>query len=41
MSGVASTPPSGELDAGNLSVSGQRETAKGAAEKRVSGEPGS
>ncbi len=27
MSGVASTPPSGELDAGSLSVSGQRETA--------------
>lgn len=27
MSGVASTPPSGELDAGTLSVSGQRETA--------------
>lgn len=27
MSGVASTPPSGELDSGSLSVSGQRETA--------------
>ena len=27
MSGVASTPPSGDLDAGALSVSGQRETA--------------
>jgi hypothetical protein len=27
MSGVASTPPSGDLDAGSLSVSGQRETA--------------
>ncbi|MGA7522676.1 MAG: TonB-dependent receptor [Acidobacteriaceae bacterium] len=27
MSGVASTPPSGELDAGNLSVGGQRETS--------------
>jgi hypothetical protein len=27
MSGVASTPPSGELDSGALSVSGQRETA--------------
>ena len=29
MAGVTSTPPSGELDAGNLSVSGQRETANG------------
>jgi hypothetical protein len=29
MSGVSSTPPSGDLDAGNLSVSGQRETANG------------
>ncbi len=29
MSGCTSTPPSGELDAGNLSVSGQRETANG------------
>ena len=29
MAGVASTPPSGGLDAGNLSVSGQRETANG------------
>ena len=27
MSGVASTPPSGDLDIGSLSVSGQRETA--------------
>ena len=27
MSGVASTPPSGDLDIGALSVSGQRETA--------------
>ncbi|HEX3987337.1 MAG TPA: carboxypeptidase regulatory-like domain-containing protein [Acidobacteriaceae bacterium] len=27
MSGVASTPPSGELDSGALSISGQRETA--------------
>ncbi|MGC2620089.1 MAG: carboxypeptidase regulatory-like domain-containing protein, partial [Acidobacteriaceae bacterium] len=27
MSGVASTPPSGELDAGSLSIGGQRETA--------------
>jgi hypothetical protein len=27
MSGVASTPPSGELDAGTLSIGGQRETA--------------
>jgi hypothetical protein len=29
MAGVASTPPSGGLNAGNLSVSGQRETANG------------
>ncbi len=29
MSGVSSTPPSGDLDAGNLSVRGQRETANG------------
>jgi hypothetical protein len=29
MSGVSSTPPSGDLDPGNLSVSGQRETANG------------
>ena len=29
MAGVSSTPPSGDLDAGNLSVSGQRETANG------------
>ncbi len=29
MSGVASTPPSGDLDVGALSVSGQRETANG------------
>jgi hypothetical protein len=29
MSGVTSTPPSGDLDPGNLSVSGQRETANG------------
>ena len=29
MAGVTSTPPSGDLDAGNLSVSGQRETANG------------
>ncbi len=29
MTGVASTPPSGDLDAGNLSVHGQRETANG------------
>ena len=27
MSGVASTPPSGELDSGSLSIGGQRETA--------------
>ena len=29
MSGCTSTPPSGDLNAGNLSVSGQRETANG------------
>ncbi|MGC9293488.1 MAG: carboxypeptidase regulatory-like domain-containing protein [Acidobacteriaceae bacterium] len=29
MSGLTSTPPSGDLDAGNLSVNGQRETANG------------
>jgi len=29
MSGVTSTPPSGDLDPGSLSVSGQRETANG------------
>ena len=29
MSGVTTTPPSGDLDAGNLSVSGHRETANG------------
>jgi hypothetical protein len=29
MAGVSSTPPSGDLDAGNLSVSGQRESANG------------
>ncbi len=29
MAGVSSTPPSGDLDAGNLSVNGQRETANG------------
>ena len=29
MAGVSSTPPSGDLNAGNLSVSGQRETANG------------
>ncbi|MFZ0228561.1 MAG: hypothetical protein WAL41_16835, partial [Mycobacterium sp.] len=29
MSGCSSTPPSGDLDAGNLSVSGQRETSNG------------
>jgi len=29
MAGVASTPPSGGLNAGNLSISGQRETANG------------
>ncbi len=29
MSGCASTPPSGDLNPGNLSVSGQRETANG------------
>jgi hypothetical protein len=29
MSGVTSTPPSGDLDAGNLSVSGHRETMNG------------
>jgi hypothetical protein len=29
MAGVSSTPPSGGLDPGNLSVSGQRETANG------------
>ena len=29
MSGCTSTPPSGDLDAGNISVSGQRETANG------------
>jgi len=29
MAGVSSTPPSGDLDPGNLSVSGQRETANG------------
>ena len=29
MSGCTSTPPSGDLDPGNLSVSGQRETANG------------
>ncbi len=29
MSGVTATPPSGNLDAGNLSVNGQRETANG------------
>ena len=29
MSGAASTPPSGDLNPGNLSVSGQRETANG------------
>lgn len=29
MSGVTSTPPSADLDAGNLSVNGQRETANG------------
>ena len=29
MSGVTSTPPSGDLDAGNFSVNGQRETANG------------
>jgi len=29
MSGVTSTPPSGDLNAGNVSVSGQRETSNG------------
>ncbi len=29
MAGVSSTPPSGDLDPGNISVSGQRETANG------------
>ena len=29
MAGAASTPPSGDLDAGNLSVSGQRQTTNG------------
>ncbi len=29
MSGCTTTPPSGDLNAGNLSVSGQRETANG------------
>lgn len=29
MSGATSTPPSGDLNAGNMSVSGQRETANG------------
>jgi Carboxypeptidase regulatory-like domain len=29
MSGCTSTPPSGDLNAGNLSISGQRETANG------------
>lgn len=29
MSGCTSTPPSGDLNAGNMSVSGQRETANG------------
>ncbi len=29
MSGCTATPPSGDLDAGNLSISGQRETANG------------
>ncbi|MGB8911348.1 MAG: TonB-dependent receptor, partial [Candidatus Sulfotelmatobacter sp.] len=29
MSGVTSTPPSGDLNAGNLSISGQRETSNG------------
>lgn len=29
MAGAASTPPSGDLDLGNVSVSGQRETANG------------
>ena len=29
MSGCTSTPPSGDLNPGNLSVSGQRETANG------------
>ena len=29
MSGVTSTPPSGDLQAGNLSISGQRETSNG------------
>lgn len=29
MSGVTSTPPSGDLNAGNMSVSGQRETSNG------------
>ncbi len=29
MSGVTGTPPSGDLDAGNVSVSGQRETSNG------------
>ena len=29
MSGVTSTPPSGDLEAGNVSVSGQRETSNG------------
>jgi hypothetical protein len=29
MSGVTGTPPSGDLDAGNLSMNGQRETANG------------
>ncbi len=29
MSGCTTTPPSGDLDAGNLSISGQRETANG------------
>jgi hypothetical protein len=29
MTGVTSTPPSGDLDAGNLSMRGQRETANG------------
>ena len=29
MSGCTNTPPSGDIDAGNLSVSGQRETANG------------
>src|SRR5581483_9586917 len=29
MSGCTSTPPSGDLDAGNVSISGQRETSNG------------